>query len=158
MKLPSFHAKTLMALAIAALTLGACSKTDERTAGQKVDAGVSAVEREAAKLKADAALGAAKAKQAATEAVKDVKAAADKVGDKISSGVSDTTIVTSVNAELVRDGKLDPTKIDVDASHGRVALRGTAPDAASVQRARQIVLTVKGVTGVDNYLTIASKS
>ena len=158
MTLPSRHSKTLFAIAIAALALGACSKTDDRTAGQKVDASVTAVEREAAELKADAAAAAAKAKQAASEAVKDVKEAAGKVGDKVSSGVSDASIITSVNAELGRDAKLDPGKIDVDASHGRVALRGTAPDAQAVQRARQIALTVKGVTGVDNYLTIASKS
>ena len=94
MTLPSRHSKTLFAIAIAALALGACSKTDDRTAGQKVDASVSAVEREAAELKADAAAAAAKAKQAASEAVKDVKEAAGKVGDKVSSGVSDASIIT----------------------------------------------------------------
>lgn len=158
MTLTSRHSKTLLAIAVAALTLGACSKGDDRTVGQNVDASVTAVEREAAELKASAAVAAAKAKQAATEAVKDVKEAAGNIGDKVSSGISDASIITSVNAELGRDAKLDPGKIDVDASHGRVALRGTAPDAEAVQRARQIVLTVKGVTGVDNYLTIAGKS
>ena len=66
-----------------------------------------------------------------------------------------STIVTSINVELARDGKLQPIKIDVEATRGRVALRGTAPDAESVARATTIASAVKGVTGVDNYLTIS---
>jgi len=134
----------LLVVAMAALALGACSKHDERTAGQQVDAAISKVEQQAGQVKADVSRGAAEVKQTAESA-----------GAKVSEGITDATIITTVNVELARDGKLDPAKIDVDSSRGRVALRGTAPDAESVARARQIVLGVKGVTGVDNYLQVA---
>ena len=134
---PSKLSTPLFVAAIAALALGACSKHEERTAGQHVDAAIANVEQRAGQLKAE------------------VKRDAAETGAKASEGITDATIITSVNAELARDGKLDPAKIDVDSARGRVALRGTAPDAESVARARQIVLTVKGVTGVDNYLTVA---
>jgi hyperosmotically inducible periplasmic protein len=143
MKRHSSYSTPLLAAAIAALTLAACSKQDERTAGQQVDATIAKVERQASEMKADANRGVDAAKQSATE-----------VGTKIGDGITDATIITSLNVELARDGKLDPAKIDVDASRGRVALRGTAPDAESVARARQIALSIKGVTGVDNYLTV----
>ncbi len=129
---PSKHSAAFLVAAMAALALGACSKHDERTAGQQVDATVAKVERQAA------------------EAGRAVKNA----GAEVSAAVTDASIISSVTAELARDGKLDPAKIDVDAARGRVALRGTAPDAESVARARQIVLAIKGVTGVDNYLTV----
>lgn len=134
----------LLVAAMAALALGACSKHDERSAGQQVDAAIAKVGQEAGQIKADVSREATQAKQAVESA-----------GTKASEGITDATIITSVNAELARDGKLDPAKIDVDSARGRVALRGVAPDAESVARARQIVLAIKGVTGVDNYLTVA---
>ena len=79
-----------------------------------------------------------------TEAEKTVMAAA----------VSDAAITASVNAELAKDSKLSSLKIDVDTSHGHVALKGTAPDAASKERATQIASAVKGVTSVDNQLRV----
>ena len=154
MKLPHRHCTPLLATAIALLALGGCGKADDRTPGQQVDATLNAVHSGAAQLKADATRGAAQAEQAGKALVQDVKIAADKAGEKISSGISDAAIATAVNVELARDGKLQPTRIDVDVARGRVALRGTAPDAESVRRARTIVLAIKGVTGVDNYLTV----
>ena len=121
---PSKLTAPLLAAAIAALVLGACSKHEERIANQQVNAAVQNVQRHA-------------------EAAKS------------SQTVSDASLIASMNAELARDGKLDPAKIDVDAARGRIALRGTAPDADSVARARRIALSIKGVTGVDNYLTVA---
>ena len=117
----------LLAAAMAALALGACSQHDQRTAGQQVGAAVATVQRQGEPV-------------------------------KVSEAITDASIISAVNAEFARDGKLDPAKIDVDAARGRVALRGTAPDAESVARARQITLAVKGVKGVDNYLTVSSKS
>jgi hyperosmotically inducible protein len=134
----------LLVASMLALALGACSKHDERSAGQQVDAAIAKVEQQAGQVKAEVSRDAAEAKKTAESA-----------GAKVSEGITDATIITTVNAELARDGKLDPARIDVDAARGRVALRGTAPDAESVARARQIVLSIKGVTGVDNYLTVA---
>ena len=148
----------LFATLVAAFALSACSKQDEQpTAGQQVDAAISKAERKADEARADADRAVADAKQTATQAVQDVKQGAEAAGAKVASVVTDATITASVSAELARDGKLDTTKIDVDTSRGRVALRGTAPDSDSRERARRIALAVKGVTAVDNYLTVSPK-
>ena len=121
----------LAAALFAAMTMGACSDNDnKRSIGQD---GVGANRHQAAQ---------------------DVKTAANAAA-KQSDSVNDAAITTTVNAELARDGKLDPTRIDVDTSRGRVALRGTAPDAESRERAKHIALSIKGVTGVDNFLTVS---
>jgi hyperosmotically inducible periplasmic protein len=70
--------------------------------------------------------------------------------------VSDTSISTAIAAQLARDGSLDPTRIDIDTAKGRVVLRGSAPDDAAKERAKRIALSVDGVKGVDNYLTVSS--
>ena len=127
MKLRHCHFAPLLATAIAIVALGGCGKVDGPS-----PAALSAVQREAARLRIEAS----------------------RSGNKVSNGVSDAVITTAVNAELARDGKLEPTRIDVGVARGRVALRGTAPDAESVHRARAIVLAIKGVTGVDNFLTV----
>jgi hypothetical protein len=98
----------LLVIAMAALALGACSKNDERTAGQQVDAAIAKVEQQAGQVKADVSRGAAEARQSAEAA-----------GAKVSEGITDATIITTVNVELARDGKLDPAKIDVDSSPSR---------------------------------------
>lgn len=139
---------------IAALALGACNQPGEPTPGQRVDSAIAKVEREADKLKADASEASLKVRQAAAEAAHDAKQGAAELAEKVKLAGVDAAIVVSVNVELARDAKLDPAQIDVESSRGRVALRGTAPDAESVLRARQIVLAVKGVTGVDNFLTV----
>ena len=108
MKLCDCHFAPLLATAIALAALGGCGKGNDPS-----PAALSAVQREAARLRSEAS----------------------RSGDTISNGI-DAAITTAVNAELARDGKLEPTRIDVGVARGRVALRGTAPDAESVQRAR----------------------
>jgi len=86
------------------------------------------------------------------------KQAAEQLAAKINRASADVVIVFSVVFGLARDGRLNLASIDAEANRGRVALRGTVPDAESVARARQIVLAVKGVTGLDNHLTVHQKS
>jgi len=122
----------LAAALFTAMTVGACSdNTNQRSVGQD---------------------GASR-----QDTAQSVKQAAENRLAKETNSVNDAVITTTVNAELARDGKLDPTRIDVDTSRGRVALRGTAPDAESRERAKHIALSIKGVTGVDNYLTVSNK-
>lgn len=138
----------LAAALAAAFALAACNRNDDAmTAGQKVDETVAKVEQKTDQAQASMERGAEQAKQAATEA-----------GDKMAGVVSDATITTTVNAELAKDDKLSAIKINVDTSQGRVALRGTAPDAESKDRATRIAANVKGVMSVDNQLTIDAKS
>jgi hyperosmotically inducible protein len=130
------HAGTsLFVVLAAALALGACDRRDDsQTAGQKVD---SAVARSEQKL------------DEAGDAVRDA-------GAQASDAVSDAVITTAVNAELAKDSQLSALRIDVDTAQGRVALKGTAPDAAARDRATQIAAAVKGVVAVDNQLRVGS--
>jgi len=139
----------LLAALVAALALAACGRNNNEgmTAGQKVDETVGKVEQ-----KTD------EAKATAREAGQDAKVAATNAGDKVVSAVNDAAITTSINAELAKDSKLSAIKIDVDTAQGRVALRGSAPDAEAKDRATRIAAGVKGVTSVDNLLTIDGKS
>jgi hyperosmotically inducible periplasmic protein len=131
----------------AALTLSACNRADNgKTAGQEVDSAIAKVEKKADELGADARAAGEKAKESTAGAM-------DTAGSK----VKDAAITTSVNAELAKDAKLSALKINVDTVEGRVALRGTAPDAASRDRATQLAQAVDGVKSVDNQLTVSSK-
>lgn len=74
-------------------------------------------------------------------------------GDK----VKDAAITSAVNAKLVADSRLGAMRIDVDTVNGRVALRGSAPDAAARERAQQLASSVEGVVSVDNQLVVGGK-
>ena len=96
----------LGALALAA-ALTACSKQDDRTAGQKLDGAI------------------AEAKQAGAEARTDASRAADSAEVKMkeaanatSEAVTDAAIVTKINAALVADDQFKALKIDVTAQDG----------------------------------------
>lgn len=145
----SRHTLTPLLAALAAtFALAACNRNDDgMTTGQKVDESVAKVERKAEDAKASI-----------QESTQDARQAANNAGDKVATAVADATITTTVNAELAKDSKLSAIKIDVDTAQGRVALRGSAPDAESKDRATRIAANVKGVMSVDNLLTIDAKS
>lgn len=152
---------TLPLLAVlAAATLTACGERRDETAARTDETTVAARADQAGRdASADANRAANNAGESMREAGRDVKdatvAAANTAGDK----VQDAVITTSVNAELAKDKSLSATQINVDTSGGRVALRGTAPDQASRDRATLLASSVKGVVSVDNQLTVdASKS
>lgn len=148
----------LFAALAAAFALGACSRNEERTAGQQVDDAVAKVEQKADEAKAETRSAAADAKASAREAAADAKVAAANAGEKATAAVNDAAITTTVNAELAKDSTLSATRIDVDTSQGRVALRGSAPNAEAKERATQIAAAVRGVTSVDNMLAVEPKS
>lgn len=126
-----------LVLALAgALTLAACGREDQRTAGQAVDETLAKVEQ--------------KSEAAADEA----RRAAAEAGDKVAAVARDAAITTEVTAALARDGSLSALKVDVDTSDGRVVLRGSAPDAAARERATRLAADVKGVTAVENQMTV----
>ena len=70
--------------------------------------------------------------------------------------VDDASVTASINAELAKDPTLSAIKIDVDTEAGRVALKGSAPDAESRERATRLAQAVKGVVSVDNQLRVGS--
>lgn len=117
---------TPLAAALAgALLLGACGREDNRTAGQTVDDTIGKVERKT-----------------------------ENAGDKVAAVARDAAITTEINAELAKDASLSALKVDVDTSDGRVVLRGTAPDPAARERATRIAASVKGVSNVENHMTV----
>jgi osmotically-inducible protein OsmY len=145
---------SLIAMTTLALSVAACNRHEDKTAGQQLDAAIAkteqqtqeatdAVKREMAEAKADTA--------AAADTVEaKAKAAADMVSDK----VADAAITANVNAELAKDTQLSALKINVDTNDGHVVLRGTAPSADARERATRLAAAVKGVTGVDNHLDV----
>jgi hyperosmotically inducible protein len=147
---------------LASLALAGCDRRDEtqtaRSGDTAVVQGQPTVGDQAARS-ADQAGEATKqaandATNAARNAATDVANASKNAADQASNKVSDAVITTSVNAELAKDPQLSSLRIDVDTDAGRVALKGTAPDAASKQRATQLASSVKGVVSVDNQLQV----
>ena len=139
---------TLLLAAVAASTLTACNRADDgRTVGQKMDGAVAKVENQADKLEAEARAAAEKAKQSTSNAM-----------DSVTLKAKDAAITTAINAELTKDSQLSALRINVDTVEGRVALRGTAPDSVSRDRATQLANGVEGVKAVDNQLTVSPKS
>lgn len=130
--LPSLAA----ALAIA-FGLAACNRAEEpRTAGEKVDVAVGKVK----------------------EAAEQARTATEQAAAGAKAAVNDAAITASVKAALARDGELSALGIDVDTSEGRVALRGTAPNADARDRATRLAAAVEGVRSVENQLTLKAKS
>ena len=138
---------TILAAMAAAAALAGCDRADGgSSAGQKVDGAVAKVEKKADEVQADM--------RAAGEKAKDNTAGAM---DTVAAKAKDAVITSSVNAELAKDSQLSALRINVDTVEGRVALRGTAPDAASKERATTLAQRVDGVKAVDNQLTVAPK-
>jgi osmotically-inducible protein OsmY len=81
----------------------------------------------------------------------------ERGANEVSSKVKDAAITTAVNAKIAQDPKLSVMRINVDTVNGRVVLKGSAPDAASSERAQQLATTVDGVVGVDNQLVVGGK-
>ena len=133
----------LLTAVAAAVGLAACSRDDTQTAGERVDTTVASAERKVENAGDRISAGASEMKQ-------DAKQAADKMGN----AVEDAAITAAVNAKLAGDSQLSALRIDVDTVGGRVALKGTAPNAAAKDRATQLARGVDGVADVDNQLTV----
>jgi hyperosmotically inducible protein len=144
--------KAVLAISSAALllALGACGRTDERTVNQKMDSAVSKTERAGADAKRNADDATASAGAAARSAADDTKAMGAAAADK----VDDAAITAKVNAGLASDKDLSAIKIDVDTQNGVVTLSGPAPSATAKARANEIARGVKGVSSVNNQLTV----
>lgn len=141
------YSRTLLAVAAVTMVaaLAACDRptsepapapTTEPTLGQRIDNGTEQVA------------------QATEEVRKDIAQAGEAVADN----ARDAAITTQVNAELAKDDRLKALQIDVDTVEGRVSLEGTAPDAASRERATALATAVDGVVAVDNRLTVEPRS
>ncbi|MBO9688909.1 BON domain-containing protein [Roseateles chitosanitabidus] len=135
----------LLPAVVAAVALTACGREDDdRTAGQRLDAGISKMEQ-----KSDQA--AAETRQAADEMGKKMERAADKAG----VAVDDAQITTSIKTALAGDPKLSALDVKVETEHGHVTLDGKAPDLAARDRAGSMALATKGVQSVNNRIKVS---
>src|SRR5262245_16965347 len=151
-KLRPLTMATVVAAVFAATSLAACDRgqqdrQSQSTAGQKIDSAMNKAEQKIENAKNEMQQGAAEAKRDMKEAAQDAK-----------NSVSDATITASVNAKLAGDKELSALRINVDTVDGRVALRGSAPNAGARDRATQLATAVDGVRSVENQLVISSKS
>lgn len=90
----------------------------------------------------------------ATTAANDQSGRAANTGSRMGAKIDDAMITTSVKAELAKDPSLSAMKINVDTENGRVALKGTAPSNEAREHATTLAQNVKGVSAVDNQLTV----
>jgi len=161
--MPRSRAWLAVVAAGAVLALAGCEKSDNRTAGEKLDSAVAKTEQAAqtAAAKTGEAMKEAKAKVDASgtttevkEGMANVKEAAKDAGAAVSATVDDAAITASVSAGLAKDPDLSAIKINVDTKAGAVSLKGPAPTAAAKARAEEIAKGVQGVTSVDNQLEV----
>jgi osmotically-inducible protein OsmY len=136
---------TVLAAALAlALGLAGCNKTEEPTAGQRVDEAIGKTERAAQEVK-----------QKAETAASEVSDATRRAAAGAAALVDDATITAKVKAGLAQDMDLGALKIDVDTSAGVVTLKGEVKSEQARERASQIAQAVSGVSSVENKLTVS---
>ena len=118
--------------------------------------------------KADADAAAHDTTHAAKEAGHDAKESAKHAAKKTSDATKDTAgttgeavtdgwITTKVKSSFVGVDALDGSDINVDTNEHIVTLKGTVASAAGRAEAVRIAKSVKGVTKVEEQLTIAPK-
>ena len=145
---------SLIVAAAAALSLAACSRDDNRTAGQQLDSAIAKTEAATDKAATEIKQESAEAKAAMARSADKAALAVDNTVAKVADKTSDAMITASVNAELAKDPSLSALKIDVDTHDGKVMLQGVAPNAAAKARATTLAANVKGVTSVENRLSV----
>lgn len=91
------------------------------------------------------------------ESMSNPNSSVNKTVTKIENKLEDAAITVAVNAGLATDSELSALKINVDTKDGKVLLKGTAPSSTSKDRASDIARGAKGVTSVENQLTVTSK-
>lgn len=147
----------LAAAAMATSLIVACGQAEDQTVGQRLDGAVEQTKEAGSEMSADAKSATQELRADASAATQDIKAAGSDAADKIATGAADMAITAKVNAALAEDKQLSALKINVDTTNGHVELKGTAPDAASRDRATVLAAAVEGVVKVDNNLTVDAK-
>ena len=140
---PSQFALLLPAV-VAAVALTACGREDDgRTAGQRLDDGISKMEQKSEE-----------AKQDTRQAMDNMGNKMDRTADKVGAAVDDAQITTSIKTALAGDPKLSALDVKVETEMGHVTLDGTAPDLAARDRAGSMALAAKGVQSVNNRIKV----
>ena len=158
-KTPTLRTKIRGALGVSLLAtlpiLMACESADStKTVGQKLDTAVAKTEQAAIDVKDATKASIQSASTALREGAAQAKVAAQSATDGMTFDAQDASITASVAAGLIKDPDLSALKIDIDTKKGVVSLYGPAPSQAALERATMIAKAVKGVSAVDNKLTV----
>ena len=162
-----FFKRSAQILAITALSFGlaACGKSEDKTAGQKLDSAISQTQQAAENVGSKIEDGAVKAGDATANALdkagEKVSNAADAAGNKIEEGAAkagaaldDAGITAQIKTDLIKAPEISALQINVDTKAGAVTLSGTVPTDAIKTQAGDIAKAAKGVTSVNNNLTV----
>ncbi len=148
---------SIIAVSTLALGLTACGKTEDQTAGQRLDSAVSRTEQAASNA-------GERTEQAAQNAGARIEEGAARVGDATSTAANhvmdaagEAATTAEIKAALVKDPELSALQINVDTKGGTVTLNGTAPSDSAKARAEEIAKGVKGVAAVNNMLTVQAR-
>ena len=144
---PSIRLTAVAAAILASTLVVACGEREDATVGERLDGAVNEAQQAGAQMREDA-----------RQAGQDMQAAGSEAADTIARDAADAAITAKVNAALASDTQLSALAIDVDTSNGQVELKGTAPTAATKDRATTLASAVEGVVKVDNRLTVDSTS
>jgi osmotically-inducible protein OsmY len=167
--------KTLLLLPLLGLTFAGCTKHDPATATAKTEPTMAQKAEMAAKNAAEKTkdmaidvkdavadkltewkLTPADLKEDLAKGGRIVRSKAAKAGASASAMFDNAKVVTVINAKLVADGKLSALKINVDADHGVVTLKGTVNSPELIGRAIALALDTDDVTQVISLLTVSS--
>lgn len=144
---PGYLVAALVGAAVAALAVSAAY--DDRTLGERVDAGLATASR-AVNDQIDGMRGAIRG------TVDEASAGLASASSEVAGAVTDASITGSVKAALAADPALSALQIDVTTRAGVVRLEGPAPDIEARERAAVLAAAPKGVLSVDNRLTLSN--
>lgn len=145
---------TACALAILPFFTACGNDESNKTVGQKLDTAIAKTEQAAVDVKDATQASVSSAGSALREGADQAKAAAKDASSSVTINSEDAAITASVAAGLIKDPDLSALKIDIDTKRGVVRLYGPAPSEAARMRATDIAKAVKGVSGVENKLTV----
>lgn len=148
---------SILAVSALALGLSACGKTDDQTAGQKLDSAISRTEKAADNAQQRTEQAAQSAGARMEEGANRAGNAASNAADSAMNVAGEAATTAEIKAALVKDPELSALQINVDTKGSTVTLNGTAPSDTAKKRAEEIAKGVKGVSSVNNLLTVQTR-
>jgi len=96
----------------------------------------------------------AAARQKVAEAMPEVKAALQGVGEKVADATADTRTTAAIKVKLAADPELSVLQISVDTTGGLVTLAGKVKSPELVDKAIALAKSVDGVREVKSTLQV----
>ena len=68
--------------------------------------------------------------------------------------VDDAMLTARIKTLMTADGRISPTRVNVDTLNGEVTLKGEVPTQEEKDAAEEVARKVEGVTNVSNQITV----